>query len=253
MRKSLLDGPRIVGPSVGVAVGMAVGVASHAQATTWTVSGASSNGVPVAVSSLDTGVLATGALTGPGAGNTAALSSAAYTALDNAVANGDIAALGVSFLGFENEFGQSFFGLSWDSRSNGQSATFTASVAGSNSGVFTNVSGATVSGGTITGAPGPDFVEYFLFSGLAADSTISIAGTVTPLAGGNIPISWLTYDGSDWVQAISPQVVSTGAFALNSVVVVPVPAPAALAAAGLAAGLLAARRVRKQAAERSAE
>lgn len=239
MRKSLLVAPCV-----------AAGVASGVHATTWTVTGASANGVPAAVSSLDTGVLATGALTGPGAGNTAALTGAAYTALDNAVANGDIAAVGVSFLGFENEFGQSFFGLIWDSRANGQASTFSASISGSNTGVFTNISGATTSGATITGAPGPDFVEYFLFAGLAGDSAISISGTVTPLVGGNIPISWLTYDGSDWIQAISPQPVSTGAFSLLNVTVVPVPAPAALAAAGLAAGVLAARRVRRQASEK---
>lgn len=240
MRRSLLVAPLV-----------AAGVASGSHATTWIVSGASVMGNPVGVSSLNSGVLNTGSLTGPGAGSVGALTPGAYTALDTAVLGGDIDAVGLSFLSFENGDGQLFFGFIWDSRSSNQAATFTASVSGSNTGVFSNISGASATGATLTGISLDD-VEYFLFAGLGADSQITISGSVTPAPGGNIPISWLTYDGSDWVQSLSPGVVSTGAFAMNSVTVVPVPAPAALAAAGLAAGLLAARRVRRQAAGRSA-
>ena len=220
MRNSLLG---------GLTVALAAG--GSASASVWTITGASIAGTSQLVTSIRSGVID--------------ISGGIQTALDDEfdslVTTPILSVNTLAFFAFEDTGGTEYFGFYWLSDTAKQ-LTLTASASGA-TGLQTNTTfSATPSGATFTSAGFGDSY-YYLFSGVGPGSTISMSGLVP-----NLEIQWLDWDGSTW-QLLGSGLrtgVSPGneSFALGSATAVPGGAVAAIAGAGLAAGLVGRRRKR---------
>jgi hypothetical protein len=257
MRRSLIARPLIAG---AVVVG---GMTSGASATAWAITGASAGGNPVTIindSVLFGGSIGIGQSATPGAGTNTPFTNpgsaeAALAAAVGGLTAGTSAQNGaLSFFGFRDSGGSgaNYFGFMWRPGTSSNSLTFTTgSTASATSGVFTNLTGITGSAGTHTvSGTSPDGIDgplyYFLWAGLNIGDSVTFSGTVA-----NTTIRWLGYPPvlGQWVAFGSGDTTGgSSSFALTSATLIPVPAPVGLAAAGLAAGVLAARRMRKHAA-----
>ena len=220
MRNSLLG---------GLTVALAAG--GSASASVWTITGASIAGTSQLVTSIRSGVID--------------ISGGIQTALDDEfdslVTTPILSVNTLAFFAFEDTGGTEYFGFYWLSDTAKQ-LTLTASASGA-TGLQTNTTfSATPSGATFTSAGFGDSY-YYLFSGVGPGSTISMSGLVP-----NLEIQWLDWDGSTW-QLLGSGLrtgVSPGneSFALGSATAVPGGTVAAIAGAGLAAGLVGRRRKR---------
>lgn len=220
MRNSLLG---------GLTVALAAG--GTASASVWTISGASIAGTSQLVTSIRSGVIDI----------SGGIQDALDDEFDSLVTTPILSVNTLAFFAFEDLGGTEYFGFYWLSDTAKQ-LTFTASATGS-SGLQTDTTfGASPSGATFTSA-GTGISYYYLFSGVGPGSTISMSGLVP-----NLEIQWLDWDGSTWqlLGSGTRTGVSPGdeSFALGSATAVPGGAVAAIAGAGLAAGLVGRRRKR---------
>ena len=253
MRRSLIARPLIAGAVV------AGGMTSGAFAMTWAISGESAMGGVVPIEFVFGGPIGIAEIATPAAGTNTPFTNPvpAETALAAAIGGLTVGTStengALSFFGFKDSGGSgaNYFGFMWRPGTESNSLTFTTgSTVSATSGVFTNLTGITGSAGTHTNVSGttPNGITgplyYFLWAGLNIGDSVTLSGTVA-----NTTIRWLDYFEGSWGTFANAQTTQgSPAFALGTATLIPVPAPVGLAAAGLAAGVLAARRMRKHAA-----